>query len=202
MTRGRGRAAAAAAVSSGPPDACDFYSVYHGHAPEHVRAVHAALVGRAEAEGRSRREPVIWLLGDSTLDNKRGDGMRGHCGGRIDAATSSTPRPPPRPPVHRRDTATDTGSSRLSTSAASTPLLCARKSGAPSRRGGLPRRRLPGEAAPRSVGPPHLAASATWLGTATTCLRPQRTTPQPSARLWPCVAQWRSRRAPIGEQGC
>ncbi|GAB0495277.1 hypothetical protein MMPV_006576 [Pyropia vietnamensis] len=58
-----------ATTASSPPlpakvDATAFYRTYSGHTVEHLAAVHAALI----ASDPDR--PVIWLLGDSTLDNK------------------------------------------------------------------------------------------------------------------------------------
>ena len=42
-----------------------FYGEYHGHRVEHLETVHRALCGGAE-----HKRSVVWLCGDSTLDNK------------------------------------------------------------------------------------------------------------------------------------
>merc|ERR1719330_1465539 len=42
----------------------EFYEQYHGHSPQHLRAVLAAIRGPGGAR------PVIFLAGDSSLDNK------------------------------------------------------------------------------------------------------------------------------------
>ena len=39
-----------------------FYHEWHGHQLRHLEAVHAY--------GRQKGKAIIWLLGDSTLDNK------------------------------------------------------------------------------------------------------------------------------------
>ena len=51
-----------------PIDSRDFYAEYHGHTVEHLREVHEVL-RVTESGGRDRR-PLIWLAGDSSLDNK------------------------------------------------------------------------------------------------------------------------------------
>ena len=42
-----------------------FYSTYHGHKPADIRVVAAAL-----RNGEAGRRSIIWLVGDSSLDNK------------------------------------------------------------------------------------------------------------------------------------
>lgn len=64
------RRGASASASPPPPpspakvDAAAFYATYKGHTVAHLAAVHAALTAGAPDR------PVVWLLGDSTLDNK------------------------------------------------------------------------------------------------------------------------------------
>ena len=49
-------------------DFFDFYWEYHGHAPEHLDAAHAALLA---SKGGAEEEPgFIYFIGDSSLDNK------------------------------------------------------------------------------------------------------------------------------------
>ena len=47
-------------------DSAQFYATYHGHRVEHLRTLHRALTDR-EGDARPR---VVFLAGDSSLDNK------------------------------------------------------------------------------------------------------------------------------------
>ena len=46
-----------------PIPAGPFYGEYHGHTQAHLERLHSALRGQDS-------RPVLWLCGDSTLDNK------------------------------------------------------------------------------------------------------------------------------------
>lgn len=56
-----GRAMPAAAAGRVPVDARAYYAEFHGCKEEHLEAVHGAV---------RRRRAALWLLGDSSLDNK------------------------------------------------------------------------------------------------------------------------------------
>jgi hypothetical protein len=47
----------------------DFYGNYYGHDPEHLRIALDALVPSPD-NGETKRRSVIFLAGDSSLDNK------------------------------------------------------------------------------------------------------------------------------------
>ena len=60
-------ASTVAAEQHQPPTRLEFYEPYFGHEVAHLRAVHGVL--RAAGDGRTPRN-AIFLLGDSSLDNK------------------------------------------------------------------------------------------------------------------------------------
>lgn len=43
-------------------DAYKYYDTYHGHRVDHIEVVHRAM--------RPNHDRIIWLAGDSSLDNK------------------------------------------------------------------------------------------------------------------------------------
>ena len=52
------------------PLAEDFYRTYTGHESNALRLFAAAMRGAGGAGGATQRRPLIWLAGDSSLDNK------------------------------------------------------------------------------------------------------------------------------------
>lgn len=59
-------------MSTAPIPFADFYGCYYGHDPEHLRRAFDALVpvpDKEETNGNDRRS-VLFLAGDSSLDNK------------------------------------------------------------------------------------------------------------------------------------
>jgi len=48
-----------------------FYATYHGHAVDHLSRLHAeARDGARPSDGRPHCDAIVWLAGDSSLDNK------------------------------------------------------------------------------------------------------------------------------------
>jgi hypothetical protein len=51
-----------------------YYNEYHGHKVEHLREVHGELRKGPDSvdpvSGGGGRRPLVWLAGDSSLDNK------------------------------------------------------------------------------------------------------------------------------------